>query len=71
MLTFMVEVKCPYCDFENKRRVDFKESSIMEVWYCDSEEGGCDRRFVVDVFLAQEIKAKKIEGEPEDKELAF
>lgn len=57
-----VKVTCPYCGQEVTVQVteDFHQKTVVT---CDVEDGGCDRDFVVDVWVSIDAKALKIEGE--------
>lgn len=60
----MFKVKCPYCGFENKINVGKDYYIPKEVITC-SDEGGCERDFVIDVKKEVIIKTFKIEGQAE------
>jgi hypothetical protein len=56
------QVPCPHCNFLNKLNID-AHNYRPEVVCCDSEEGGCDRLFVLTVSWPPPIlSAYKIEG---------
>lgn len=51
-------VHCPYCDWQMKLFRPLSPTTAQEVVYCDSEEGGCDRPFVV--FYHADIVASRV-----------
>ncbi|MBM9615258.1 hypothetical protein JWJ90_13310 [Desulfobulbus rhabdoformis] len=67
MSTVPVNITCPYCEFINTRHVDLKNMPSIhgEICYCDCEDGGCDRRFVVDYKVKIETEVRSIDGEKE------
>ncbi len=49
--------KCPYCKTETKQLVEMKHSChLRTIAYCDPEDGGCDKPFVVTVGLAPTVQ---------------
>lgn len=58
-----VLVKCPYCGLEQRVNISFEnyKSSHAELLFCDIDEGGCDKRFVVISDLEIKTKGAKIE----------
>lgn len=59
---FAHSVICPSCGFKNDVLSTFKISKIgvmltntCKTVYCDTEEGGCDERFVYDIQLQPKI----------------
>lgn len=58
-MTRVITLKCPYCEANVKHKL---EGGTHLVW-CLIDEGGCDRRFVVEVNYKVETKTLKIEGE--------
>lgn len=53
-------VICPYCGFTQSREVDPSKPQLMT---CDSDEGGCDKTFVVRASIRPTVDTYKIEGE--------
>ena len=51
--------KCPICGYENSIAIDDHESR-SQVRFCDSDNGGCDNRVVVDVTVKVFATAKMI-----------
>jgi transposase-like protein len=68
-MDFGIKPKCPYCGFEQDHTVEGGRKGT-EVYTCDSFEGGCDRRFVIDWWLEVKISILKIEGEETKKQAA-
>jgi len=65
---FQTNVQCPYCSFNNKVKVEVGENRNMSgVYTCDSDEGGCDKDFVLYSTLNITAYAKAIvEGESDE-----
>lgn len=59
-----ISVFCPYCGKLNTIKHDSVYSDLL-IATCDYFEGGCDRKFVVEVNVHLSVKAKKIQGEEE------
>lgn len=58
-----VEIKCPYCGFVNKVNLEYEDQYPSPgIIICDSEEGGCDRYFVIKPRINLEARTFKIEG---------
>ena len=57
-----VDVHCPYCDFKNRFSVH-GFYPLPRVVVCDIDDGGCDRRFVLESKVVVSAAALKIEGE--------
>lgn len=55
-------VKCPYCGFINQVYVGHDAWLPKEVITC-TDEGGCEKDFVIEVKKKTTIKTFKIEGE--------
>jgi len=55
-----LKVMCPYCYVEQK--VDMRSVEI-NLAYCDSEEGGCEKTFYLKATIQYRWKALKIEEE--------
>ncbi len=51
-----ITATCPHCGFLNKISSQFLENRNPKAIYCDSEEGGCDKLFVVKVTLIPKIE---------------
>ena len=49
----ILDVTCPYCGFKQRRELG---TDSVQLFICDSEEGGCDKTSVVRI----EIQAKAI-----------
>ena len=60
-----VKVKCPYCNHENKVNTEEGKLYQQQVVTCNCDEGGCDRDFVVAMYITIQVECKKIEGEAE------
>lgn len=56
-----MKVVCPYCGFGNS----FALPGGMHIVGCDCDEGGCDRRFVLDVpnVAPVQVRLLEIEGQ--------
>ena len=53
-----VEVYCPYCGFINKYYFVIDRHYIpKQIVYCDIEQGGCDRDFVIEPHLQINLSA--------------
>jgi hypothetical protein len=64
-----LKVKCPYCQFENHLSDGWQVVLHLEdgkpvVMTCDSEAGGCDRLFVLQVDYMPVIAVSRIEPQP-------
>jgi len=56
-----ITYKCPYCGFKNNLRINLSTFPQQgEVVYCDSEEGGCDERLVLDISIELDVKIHKL-----------
>jgi hypothetical protein len=53
-------VVCPYCSFIFSTRV---VAGNTEILICPVDEGGCDRKFVIDYKVKIEVEIFKIEEE--------
>lgn len=62
MIKARFSVICPYCSKENKIELDTSLFSDDTVITCDMDEGGCDKKFVVNFYLSPISKCFKIEG---------
>ncbi|HMO85719.1 MAG TPA: hypothetical protein PKC18_12465 [Lacipirellulaceae bacterium] len=49
-----VQIEYPYCGHKNTAIVEFYDDTLTsrQIVFCDIEEGGCDRPFVVMAHLA-------------------
>lgn len=45
-MTQILKIKCPYCNFVIDTSITITDNRSRLV-FCDSEDGGCDREFVV------------------------
>lgn len=50
-MNYSITVKCPNCGTENHRAMKASATASREMWTCDSEAGGCDKEFVVELTL--------------------
>jgi len=41
------KVKCPYCGYVNSIGYPVDNYRTIDVLYCETEEGGCDRKFAI------------------------
>ncbi|MBA7543816.1 hypothetical protein ES705_36157 [subsurface metagenome] len=41
------DVKCPYCGHVNSIAYPVDNYRTADVLWCDSEDGGCDKKFVI------------------------
>jgi hypothetical protein len=57
------EVICPYCKHVNRFKIGTEAYQPPEVVTCDVDEGGCDKDFVIKVYVDVDIKTLKIEAE--------
>lgn len=62
-MTCNVDIECPYCNFKNRITKDFDAFTKAEVMVCDSDEGGCYCKFVLETFAKPSIQTFKIEGQ--------
>lgn len=61
-LPIMIHFTCPYCQIKGRYdRMASTVSTTSEVMWCPLEDGGCDRRFVLDFSLNVQVKTHKIE----------
>lgn len=57
----IIYIDCPLCSRTNKVRVDYSDWEYRpQIVVCDSEEGGCDEAFAVQVDLKPMIKTYKL-----------
>ena len=56
------QVVCPYCGTKNAVIKEGFEPET-DVYLCDSEVGGCDLRFVVNMTMRFDYSVQRIEGE--------
>lgn len=61
----LTDIKCPYCDHNNRQIKEFDMCIRNEVIICDSDEGGCDRKFVITTEATTHIGVYKIVGQQE------
>ena len=60
------KIKCPYCKFENVRNVDVSDVGYWdEVFYCEADAGGCDKKMYAEYRVQIETVGLKIEGQEE------
>jgi hypothetical protein len=59
-----IEWKCPYCGHVHSCWKPVEDSA--EVAYCDSEDGGCDRRVVLDIRASLTVRVSRIEEDSDD-----
>ena len=53
-----VEVYCPYCGRINTYYFEIDSHYLpKQIVYCDIEEGGCDKDFVIDPHLSIKVTA--------------
>jgi uncharacterized Zn-finger protein len=63
-MELLAQVKCPYCGVLNTIRVKHKDIAFRdEVIYCDMDNGGCDRQFVLTTVLKLLVDTREIVGE--------
>lgn len=58
---------CPYCGHENHQWLTITSTgTLMEVFTCDFEEGGCGLPFVVSIELKPTVTIRGIDGMMEE-----
>ena len=57
----ILDVTCPYCGFKRRRELG---SESVQLFICDSEEGGCYKTSVVRIEIQAKAISLKI-GDPE------
>ena len=64
----LVYATCPYCNFINKWNLKIPKRRYIDYTghYCDIDEGGCDKMFLVQLSLDVTAKSFAIEGHGED-----
>ena len=64
-----IKATCPYCGHISGYQIDAAGTSEKKyVFYCDSEDGGCDVQYVVSVELMPIIESYSIVKEHNDTE---
>ena len=59
-----IHSQCPYCLFVNRLDVDFDNMLHKRIIVtCDSDEGGCERDYILDIDIEMVQKTHTIEGE--------
>jgi hypothetical protein len=62
----LVRSACPYCQKENATQQDlpitYAPATDQIIVTCDSEEGGCDKPYVVFIRIPVNTESKAIQG---------
>jgi hypothetical protein len=63
-MEIMTWFNCPYCNLRGKYTISQRfTSSQAEVIFCESEDGGCDKPFVLETRLEVKASPRAIVGE--------
>lgn len=59
-----VKVTCPYCGHVNDRVVEFtSQIEGIVIWYCEQEDGGCDKQFGVRLMIQPQARTYQLTNE--------
>lgn len=66
-MIFGVTYTCPHCGHVHAYTTSVEEKRTTLVWYCDPDNGGCDKRNVIDIELYARVYAYPVmEGNEND-----
>lgn len=54
----LVTLKCPECGHEAQYQTDLKPHGKTELYFCDYEDGGCDKSFAAKITTRIEVDIK-------------
>lgn len=54
-------IECPYCKVKVVYRMDLESlCEVEKILTCDTEEGGCDKKFIVKLKLSLDFEVGRI-----------
>ena len=54
---------CPHCDMVQKGNINLNDVTRPKLAICDTDQGGCDKEFIIRIAVHVAITSHKIHGE--------